>query len=116
MSPRVVKRRRHDSESRFRNAKPVHGQVLRVAIHKIAPSPENSLLYRPVKPDDEATVALADSIGCTESWNHSSLAPTDSSSAAIEGTWRPASRASNTYPAGQLPFGVATVKRRMTYS
>src|SRR5260370_6246413 len=44
------------------NAKLVHGQVLQVAIDEIAPSPENILLYRPVTPDDEATIALADSI------------------------------------------------------
>jgi ParB-like nuclease domain len=62
MNPREVKRRRPGGESGFGNAKPVHGRVLKVAIDKIAPSPENTLLYRPVTPDDEGTIALADSI------------------------------------------------------
>jgi len=43
-------------------AKLVHEQVLKLPINEIAPSPENTLLYRPVTPDDEATLALAESI------------------------------------------------------
>jgi len=43
-------------------AKLVHEQVLKLPINEIAPSPENTLLYRPVTPDDEATIALAESI------------------------------------------------------
>jgi hypothetical protein len=38
-----------------------HDRLL-VAIDEISPSPENQELYRPVTPDDEATIALADSI------------------------------------------------------
>jgi hypothetical protein len=38
-----------------------HGR-LSLAIDEISPSPENALLYRPVTPGDEATIALANSI------------------------------------------------------
>src|SRR5262245_15520042 len=48
--------------SDYDKAEPVHEQVLRLSINEIAPSPENILLYRPVTPDDEATIALAESI------------------------------------------------------
>jgi hypothetical protein len=54
--------RRDNIKSGRGRAKPVHGQVLKIAIDKITPSPENILLYRPVTPDNKATVALADSI------------------------------------------------------
>jgi hypothetical protein len=43
-------------------AKLVHEQVLKLGINEIVPSPENNLLYRPVTGDDEATIALAESI------------------------------------------------------
>jgi hypothetical protein len=62
MSARGFKACRDSGKSGHGNAKLVHGQVLKVAIDEIAPSPENILLYRPVTPDDEATIALADSI------------------------------------------------------
>jgi ParB-like nuclease family protein len=54
--------RRNNGKSGDSNAKLVHGQVLEVAIDEISPSPENILLYRPVTPDDKATIALAKSI------------------------------------------------------
>jgi Predicted transcriptional regulators len=62
MSVRGIKMRRDNIKSGRGRVKPVHGQVLTVAINDVAPSLENTLLYRPVKPDDEATIALADSI------------------------------------------------------
>jgi ParB-like nuclease family protein len=40
----------------------VDQERLLLAIDAISPSPENALLYRPVTPDDEATIALANSI------------------------------------------------------
>lgn len=40
----------------------VDHERLSLAIDEISPSPENALLYRPVTPDDEATIALANSI------------------------------------------------------
>src|SRR5437899_942004 len=63
MSARAAKKcRRKGKSSSDGNAKLVHEQVLKLAINEIDPSPENILLYRPVTPDDEATIALAESI------------------------------------------------------
>jgi hypothetical protein len=45
------------------NRSKVGHERLLIPIDDIYPSPENSELYRPVTPDDEATIALADSIG-----------------------------------------------------
>jgi ParB-like nuclease family protein len=62
MRLRRIKGCRDKGKSARGDAKLVHEQVLKVAIDEIAPAPENTLLYRPVTPDDEATVALAESI------------------------------------------------------
>jgi ParB-like nuclease family protein len=43
-------------------AKLVHEQVFTLGIDEIKPSPENVELYKPVTPDDLATIELADSI------------------------------------------------------
>src|SRR5215471_1462224 len=55
--------RRRTRRQRSEKAKLVHEQVLKLGINEISPSPENNLLYRPVTGDDEATIALAESIG-----------------------------------------------------
>lgn len=43
-------------------SKPGHVRVLHVPVAQLHPSPENDLLYKPVRDDDPETVALAESI------------------------------------------------------
>jgi hypothetical protein len=45
------------------NRSKVDHERLLIPVDDILPSPENSELYRPVTSDDDATIALADSIG-----------------------------------------------------